>query len=619
MDGNRSFPARESASHSATAGSSGPWVANSERESEDAVWYEPGLASLVVRKAEADQGAIVDPPPCRPQPNDAYPERDSADGSWDEPRLAPASPAGHDAAGEQLPAAGSDTAHTAQRLDAAEIKSRAVSGVALILGRGVLFRVLGLGGNLVLARLLTPRDFGYVALGLTIISLGQFLAGAGLGTALITRDEAPSREELRAVMGLQLVVTSAVGLVAAFLASVVSHSALVTAFMMLALPLTAFRTPVMLLLQRQLSFNLTVRVEIVEVLVYLVWAIVAASMGFGAWALATATVARVAAGTLVAATVSPAGVMLPSARFSSIRGILGFGARFQATDLVQLGQDTATTAMIASLGGISDLGYWSFASRFTQVPFMLFEAMWGVGVPAFSRLLQAGERAQMSRLLERTVAATALGVAAIMCPLCAASPALVPYVFGHTWAPVSLIIPGSAIALVVFGPISISGYGYLYAAGDASTPFKGTVAATVVRLVSMALLLPVIGVAAIGLAWALSCVAEVPLVLGRIHDLIGARLVRPVVRPSLIASIGAAAGWAVSDLLGPTLLGVGCSLSLSVGLFALLAWTLARQDLLDTSSFLQKAYRARRRRSDPPPNTTMADQPGVSAEIPATA
>ena len=59
-------------------------------------------------------------------------------------------------------------------------------------------------GALVTARLLTPYDFGLVALGATVLAFGDFLDDGGVGPALIRRPEPPTKAELRALLAFQL-------------------------------------------------------------------------------------------------------------------------------------------------------------------------------------------------------------------------------------------------------------------------------------------------------------------------------------------------------------------------------------------------------------------------------
>jgi hypothetical protein len=78
-------------------------------------------------------------------------------------------------------------------LDADEVRRRAAAGAAALGVRNVVLLAAGLVANLVLARLLVPSDFGYVALGQTLALVGSYLASGGIGIALIGRRAMSSR------------------------------------------------------------------------------------------------------------------------------------------------------------------------------------------------------------------------------------------------------------------------------------------------------------------------------------------------------------------------------------------------------------------------------------------
>jgi polysaccharide transporter, PST family len=466
-------------------------------------------------------------------------------------------------------------------LTADEVKSRAASGAVLVMGRGALVQGLGFLGNLALARLLVPEDFGLVALGLTVISVGRLLAGAGLGSALIRSEEVPTKEVLRAVTGLQLVVTSGVAAIAVVIATLIGNAAYVTALMVLALPMSAFRTSAMVLFQRRLQFGVQVTIEITETLAYVALAITLAAFGFGAWALAIATVVRMLIGTVLAITLSPAGLLVPSLEVWRIRSILGFGWRFTATGVTKLVQDTALTAGIAVVAGLGVLGLWSFAARILAIPKLLFEAMWRVGFPAFARLMGHEGEERTGRVLERTVGTFAVAVSLVLCPLVASSPALVPLLFGADWTDVSLILPGAGIAMAIAGPLGIVTSSYLYARGDASTGLVGANINGSVRLAATLGLLPVLGITAIGIGWAAGTVAGTAYTLPRAAAASGARLLSPVARPVACATIGAAAGWLVAGGVGVNALGVVLSGLLAAVLCLMMMLAVARRTLME--------------------------------------
>ena len=248
-------------------------------------------------------------------------------------------------------------------LTARDVKSRAASGVVLLLGRGLAFRVLGLLGNLVIARLLDPADFGLIAIGLTVVNVGQILADCGIGVQMIARAEPPTHRELRAIMGMQLIITSTIAASSAGVAVVVGGGGLATAVMMLALPLTAIRWPATLLFSRRMEFLRTVRIEVAEVLSYLISSVGLALLGLGVWSLVLANLIRSGSGALVAIRISPAKLVLPSWDPPTMRSMLSFGARLQATTIIHMAHDVILTAGIGAIGGLEVVGLWSFASR----------------------------------------------------------------------------------------------------------------------------------------------------------------------------------------------------------------------------------------------------------------
>src|SRR4051794_24219511 len=76
------------------------------------------------------------------------------------------------------------------------LRHRAATSALLVGARGFLIKGIALGGTLVFARLLTPSDFGLIAIGTVFIAAGKVLSDAGLGPSLIRRLEPPRPAEL---------------------------------------------------------------------------------------------------------------------------------------------------------------------------------------------------------------------------------------------------------------------------------------------------------------------------------------------------------------------------------------------------------------------------------------
>ena len=380
------------------------------------------------------------------------------------------------------------------------IRERGATGAALLTVRAVAAQAVAFAGTLVLAHLLLPRTFGVVALGATIVTTGNFLADGGLGAALIRQPSAPTSAELRTLLAVQLTAASALGVVIVAVGLQAGRTGTVTAVMACSLPLLALRAPHAIALERALDYRPIASIEFTESLTYYVWA------GMGVWGLASATVVRALAGSVLMTLASPLGVISPRVARGSLRSMLGFGLGFQAVGVAAVVTAQGVNLAVAWVGGVQLLGYWSLANRLLQVPFWLFQALWRVSYPMMARLRAIGEDTRPT--VRRFAGITALATGAILAPLAASAHDLVPALFGHRWAPAAAPLPWASAGLLVGGPISVAAAGYLYAGRDVRTPLTATAVNGAVWVGLTVVLLRPFGIAAVGVAWMLASWTE---------------------------------------------------------------------------------------------------------------
>jgi Polysaccharide biosynthesis protein len=301
-----------------------------------------------------------------------------------------------------------------------ELKRRASGGIFIVGTRGLAILLIGFGGNVVIARLLTPHDFGLVAIGMAFVVFASLLADGGLGAGLIRRAEPPDIEELQALTALQLAVSTGLALAIAAVAIPFGEAGWVTAVMVCSMPLAVLQFPGRILLERSLSYRPLALVEVSQVLTYYAWAIGFVVAGFGVWGLASATVAMRVAAALIMIRVSPVGLVRPRFHWSRIRPLIGFGVRFQATSATWLVRDQGLNAAIAAIASISTLGLWSLARRLLEVPFLLFDSLWRVSFPTMSQLMAA--KSDVAPLIERAVGMAAVGGGVVLVGLAGSHP-----------------------------------------------------------------------------------------------------------------------------------------------------------------------------------------------------
>ncbi|HEX6389670.1 MAG TPA: oligosaccharide flippase family protein, partial [Solirubrobacteraceae bacterium] len=359
------------------------------------------------------------------------------------------------------------------------MRARAASGAALLGVRGVLIHALGIVANLALARMLAPRDFGLVALGTVLVVVGGHLAEGGFSATLIRREQTPSTAELRAVLGLQLGVAMALAVATAAVALQFGRDGAIVAVMGGALPLAALRTSGVILLERRLRYGLIARADVGEAIVYYAWAVGAVALGFGVWGLATAVIARSAAGSAIVLARGPIGLQVPTFTWQTARPLLALGMRYQAASLAAIGRQQSISIAIAAVAGVATLGIWNLAWRVLQVPAVLVGNAGRVVFPAIARLLGGGHDARP--VLERSAAMLG-ALMAIPCVALVAIAVALPSIVGHEWADVPEVILWSCVALVVGSPVNIAAAGYLLAVGEPGRVLVATLVSAVAWL-----------------------------------------------------------------------------------------------------------------------------------------
>jgi O-antigen/teichoic acid export membrane protein len=469
-----------------------------------------------------------------------------------------------------------------------EVRRKAASGAMLLGARAFLVRVIGFGGNVVVARLLTPRDFGLVAIGYVIIAAGGTLTDGGLGASLVRGPVAPTRKALASVSGFQLLGALVIVGLTGGVTAILGGPALITLVMVCSLPILAVQTPIAITLERELNYRPLAMSDITQTIVYNVGAIFGvAALGAGVWALAVASVAGTLASTLLLAAMAPVGFVRPRLSIEELRPILGFGVRFQAVDLIGLLRDQGFNTVTAALGGLGTLGLWSLSGRVLSPGTLVFETLRRVSYPGMARLRDLGDDART--LVARTLALTCVGGSLVLVPLAASAHPLMNVAFGHRWEPAATVVALGAGSLLLSGPLSVAGAGFLFAEGHAGEALRIVVAHTVIGLVCVIALLPILGIDALGIAMVVMGVIDL-LMFGAafVRRVPGVLPVRILWRPVAVSLVGIAGGAVAAAQIGNDLVALAASASLAF------AVTLAGHWLTDRATLTGLAMTTRR-------------------------
>jgi O-antigen/teichoic acid export membrane protein len=484
-----------------------------------------------------------------------------------------------------------------ERLSDSVVRRRAKSGVFFVGSWGVVNLAVGFFGSILLARMLVPRDFGIVALGITIMAFAGTLADGGLAGGLIRRERPPERAELRAALGLQLTIMTIPAVVAAAVALLIGGDARVVALMMVALPVGAWQTPGRVVMSRELRIRPLATVEALGVFAYYLWAVGGVLAGLGVWALASAVLVKgvVVAGGVVRT--SRLGLPLPTYRgVRALKPVIAFGLRFQAVGLANMIREQGLNSGVAAIGGVATLGLWTLTRRLLEFPLLLFEPLHRVSFPLLSHLRTS--RQDPSRLLERTAATTAAASGLVLVSLAAAAPELVPAVFGEQWRPVASMLQWLCAALLIFGPFSVVGVGFLYAAGAPSLVLRATVLHTLTLFAITFPLLPVLGPEAIGIGAVAGATAEAMTLALAIRGRTNARLIGRVLPTLAVAAVAGTLGTLVTTSSTGLLAGVAGGTAGAIAYVAIML-LVRRAVAVDTVRLIADTVRSGLTRDDP--------------------
>lgn len=248
----------------------------------------------------------------------------------------------------------------------------AARGVLWTGGGQILRQVMQIAGQLILARLLVPDDFGLLGMALVFIGIGQLLADFGIGSAIVqSRDLGPKVLStcfwLNLAVGavLMLLVLACAPLIARFYAR--PDLTPLVAVLSLNLLLSAMQTVPMGLLYREMRFADLARAQVLGTLGAALAAIGLAWAGFGAWAL----IAQPLTGTAIMLLVAwRATGWLPRLEFSyaETRPLMRFSLALLGTNLVGYGNRNIDALLIGRFLGAGPLGVYSMAIQIMLFP-----------------------------------------------------------------------------------------------------------------------------------------------------------------------------------------------------------------------------------------------------------
>ena len=332
-----------------------------------------------------------------------------------------------------------------------DLRRTAASG-AVVLGLGSVFQAaLQLLVVAILARLLSPMDFGQVAAALIVADLANQLAQMGVGQGLVRRrtlDEAYIRTTFTLSVGLGLMVAAVMALLSTPIASALGAPEAAPMLIAIAAGVvlaSASTTSQFLLVRRMDSRAIALRRLAGYVVGYGLVGIGGALLGLGAWSLVLAYLADVAS-QFVLGWLKVRHSLRPLFAPTLAKDILGFGGAVALGRMVNAVIAQTDRVLVANLFGPTALGLYTRAYQLMRFPGqVLGNIIDDIALPGFSRL--QGSHHEVRRGVATAVGLCGLLLAPTAAVLFLMAEDLVIVLLGPDWAAAAPILAVLSLGL----------------------------------------------------------------------------------------------------------------------------------------------------------------------------
>lgn len=477
---------------------------------------------------------------------------------------------------ERPPPAAGDTGR-----DTSDLTGKSARGFAWTMGGLLVTEPLRVVMTAILARILTPDDFGLVAMAAVVVGLLAFANDLGFSVALIQRERL-SRRETDAVFWLNLAVgatvTVAAWAAAPAVAALYREPGVIWVFRGLSLAFAATSLYLVqgALVRREMDFRTPALASIWSMGAVAAVSVSLAAAGYGAMSIVAGNLAGLLANAVylqwVTRYVPRHG---PSWRHS--REFVSFGATLTVGELAGYGAGNADNLIVGRVLGAAAIGQYSIAYNLVTYPVRRVAKMAAaVTLPAFSAI--GGDRERFRQAYLRALGLSAVLVWPALACAAALGPDVVLGLYGPRWTAAVvpfqvLCVAAMALVCAVFGEMALKALGMAKAFALWATVTFVVLVAGVAWSVPAGI---VAVAAAVSVVTVVSC-AVVQSVAARALDVSSRGVAASLAFPAGMAL--AAAGGGVAAARAGDALGVGGLVVAVPGLAAVLAgcWLVGRK------------------------------------------
>ena len=317
-----------------------------------------------------------------------------------------------------------------------DLKGRSVRGGAVTMAAQGASFFLQMGSTVVLARLLTPQDFGLIAMVTAVTGFVLMFKDMGLSMATVQKAEV-NHAQISTLFWINVGLSLGVMLVIAALAPAIAwfynepRLTWITLALAGAFVFGGFTIQHQALLRRNMRFGSLALIQIISMSVGILTAIIAAWYGGGYWSLVLMQLATAITSAIAVWVVCGWRPGLPVRR-SGVREMLVFGGHLTFFNIISYFSRNLDNILIGWRWGSGPLGLYSKAYGLLMLPLRQINApLSAVAIPVLSRLQEEPERYR--RFYCRLLNVIAFITMPLVLGMAAVSEQLVYILLGKQW------------------------------------------------------------------------------------------------------------------------------------------------------------------------------------------
>lgn len=317
-----------------------------------------------------------------------------------------------------------------------ELKQKIIKGTYWVFLEQFGTQFVGFTMGIVLARLLTPTDYGTVAMISIFTAVSNVLVESGFGGALVQKKNSDDLD-FNSVFYAQLALAAFFYiLLFAFSRRIagfykVPELAMILRVSALSLFTHALSAVQLAELKKKMLFHLSFRISLIGVFVHMLVGVTLAYFGYGPWALVWSNAAaRVS--TAIARWRFIAWHPKLMFSFNSLKGLFSYGGKITASSLISQGYSKLYGLMVGKIYSRADLAY---VNKGYHIPHLVMDIVNGsLGRVAFPALVQMqNDRARLRDGMRRMMQCSTFVVFPLMTIAAVTAPSSIILTYGDQW------------------------------------------------------------------------------------------------------------------------------------------------------------------------------------------